>query len=172
MKHFTRAFVITALLLVAGTAQAFEFEKAKFEEIAKNTISAALSGKIDNVDAVMADQKKLIALGVAGCRAYAQEDATHKAMMELVASSAEKMTAMSLEQIEEAWHEGGALAEIGVDVDDIEHFGTAISLMDAVVHPATAYIALQEYKKTGEAELLVQVKDELSEVLEHMSHIH
>jgi hypothetical protein len=42
---------------------------------------------------------------------------------------------------------------------------------DSIVHPATAIICLQEYKKSNNEELLEQMKAELAEVAEHMKHL-
>lgn len=45
------------------------------------------------------------------------------------------------------------------------------SLMDTIVHPATAIIALRDYKKSKDKALLQQVHDELEEVVHHVERI-
>lgn len=91
--------------------------------------------------------------------------------LQLTILSAEKMKAMSLDQIEADWHEGNYLATKGIEKDKIDHFGPMMSLMDTVIHPATSFLALKEYKKTGNPDLLQRVKAELVEVLVHLEHI-
>jgi len=59
----------------------------------------------------------------------------------------------------------------GVKINEIDHMGEVNSLADTVIHAATSYLALVEYKKQPNKDHLDQVKDELSEVLEHIKHI-
>ena len=163
---------LLALVLLTFTATAAQaFDKATFERLAKASIKEAMSGEIKDPDALIKTQKKLIALGVAGCKEYAKKNPKWAKLMNLVVKNADKMQTMSLDDIEEQWHEGEALKEIGLNFDEIEHFGAALSFMDTVLHPATVVIVLNEYKKTRDPELLDQIKDELSEVLKHIEHV-
>ncbi len=165
----TAAAGALALVVAAGPAQAFD--KSAYKDLATQTVRKAISGNINNVDALIKKQEELIQLGVKGCRQYAKNSDKHTKLMNLVADHASDMKKMSLDEIESAWHEGGFLKENGIKYEDLDHFGKAVSLMDAVVHPATTYILLNKYKKTGNAALLDQVKGELTEVLDHMKHI-
>lgn len=172
MRRISSKAILTLLLVLFSFSAAQAMDLATFEKIANATIKEALSGSIGDIDKLIEDQKKLVKIGVEGCKEYAKKDPEHAKLMNLVTDNAEAMMAMSLDDIEEAWHEAEFLTENGIDVDSIEHFSPALSHMDTVVHPATTYIALKEYKKTGDKDLLEQVKDELSEVLEHTSHLH
>ncbi len=142
-----------------------------YKKIANSTIQTVLSGSVSNVDALIADQEKLIAIGIAGCKEYAKQDPKHAKLMKLVVDNADNMKAMTLDEIEPAWHDGEFVNESGIDFDAIDHFSPALSHMDSVLHPATAIIALRDYKGSGDADLLEQVKDELSEVLKHIEHV-
>ncbi|MDP6342667.1 MAG: hypothetical protein QF491_03965 [Alphaproteobacteria bacterium] len=160
-----------AMILSASAAQAMQ--KDAFQEIAQHTIKTVLSGSVADIDGLIAQQTKLVELGVEGCREYAAStsDPVHKKIMALVVRDADKMMGMSLDEIEEAWHEGGVLSENGIDMDDLGQSSAVISLMDTVVHPATAFIALNQYKTSKDSDLLDQVKDELAEVLHHLEQI-
>ena len=171
MKKAIVRTILVALFLVGFVSTASAMDKAGFKEMAKDTIRQALSGSISDIDGLIAQQEKLVAIGVQGCREYAKASPKDAKLMNFVADNAEKMKAMTLDEIEAAWHDGEALKEIGLDFDSIEHFGAALSHMDTVVHPATTYIALKKYKETKDEDLLEQVKDELSEVLEHLTHV-
>lgn len=166
---------IIKVLLVAGILlfsmqNAMAFDKDGFIKITKATIQTVMSGKVADVDKLIADQEKAIAIAVVGCNEYAQQAPEHAKLMKLVVDNADKMKAMTLEEIEPAWHEGEFLKKQGINIDDIDHFSAALSHMDSVLHPATAIIALREYKKSQDPDFLSQVKDELSEVLEHITH--
>lgn len=171
MKKISGALILSMVLAVLISLPAFAMDVSGYKKIANATIKEVLSGSVKDIDKLIADQKKLVAIGVAGCKEYAKTDPKNAKLMKLVISNADKMMAMGLDEIEEAWHEGGVLAENGIDFEAIDHFSPALSHMDTVVHPATSYIALMEYKKSNDADLLEQVKDELSEVLEHVGHI-
>ena len=56
-------------------------------------------------------------------------------------------------------------------VREYDHFAEVMCHYDTVVHPATAIIALKEYKKTNNEEYVEQVKDELAEVVQHLKHL-
>ena len=159
---------VLSLMLVSGAIAA---DMVAFKKMAKDTIRQAISGSISDIDTLIATQAKLVDIGVQGCKEFAKKSPKEAKIMNLVVQNAEKMKSMTLDEIEEAWHEGGVLNKNGIDFDAIDHMGAAISHMDTVVHPATTYIALKEYKKTKDEDLLDQVKEELSEVLKHIEHL-
>lgn len=165
------SLLVAATLTFASLSPAIAMDTATFKKIANNTIQTVLSGSVSDVDALIADQEKLIAIAIKGCKEYAKKAPKHAKFMKLVIDNADKMTQMTLDEIEPAWHDGEFVNESGIDFDAIDHFSPALSHMDAVLHPATAIIALRDYKSSGDADLLVQVKDELAEVLKHLEHI-
>ncbi|MBE9529130.1 MAG: hypothetical protein IME99_07820 [Proteobacteria bacterium] len=165
------SLLVAASLTFASLSPALAMDTATYKKVANNTIKTVLSGSVSDVDALIADQKKLIAIGVKGCQEYAKKAPKHAKLMKLVIANADNMTNMTLDEIEPAWHDGEFVNENGIDFDAIDHFSPALSHMDAVLHPATAIIALRDYKSSGDSDLLEQVKDELSEVLKHIEHV-
>lgn len=159
---------LCAVLLSATTASAID--KQQYKKIVAETVSAIESGSVD-VDAMIANQERLVQLGVEGAREYGAMHGSSAALMNFVADRAPAMMAMTLDEIEAQWHEGAALNEIGLDFRAIDHFGPEIGLMDSIVHPATALIALNAYRDDGSESHLDQVVDELFEVVEHLEHI-
>jgi len=161
--------ILSATLAMIATG-AMAFDKARYKTIVGETISTINSGDVD-VAHLISLQETLVDIGVTGARDFGASNADHAALMTLVADSAPAMSKMTLDEIEAAWHEGAALAAVGVDFDNLDHFGPAVSHMDAVIHPATAIIALRAYQASGDESHLHQVIDELSEVVEHISHL-
>ncbi len=149
----------------------YAFDVPQFTKLVNETVQATMQGNV-NADDLISKQKQLIAMGVAGCKARAASNPEDSDVMNAVVENAETMQSLSLEAIEEAWHDFGYLKSKGIDPESrYEHFAVVISLMDTVIHPATAVIALNEYKKDGNSDHLDQVADELSEVLEHIKHV-
>ena len=110
-------------------------------------------------------------IGMEGGITYLQESPEGGQPLQHVILNAENMKNLTLAQIEDLWHGGGYLKSKGIDPEKIDHFGPLMSLMDSVIHPATSYLLLKEYKRTGDSSLLVRVKAELLEVLEHIKHV-
>ena len=156
------------LILLAGPANALDV--ARFNALASETVRDLNNGDPD-IAALIERQEELVAIGVEGCRKLLAQNPEAAQVMQLVIDGADRMMLMDLDEIEEAWHEGGVLAEHGVDFDDLDHFGPVVSHMDSVVHPATAYILLKAYQKDRDRAHLHQVKEELSEVIEHIKHL-
>ena len=178
--HKTIVSTFVAVVLVVGMSgnmfaeeTKHEFDMEGYTKIAKNTIKRVIKQDID-VDAMLVDMKKLVEIGVAGCKEHMGEAETpevEKKLMKLCIDNAEKMSAMSLEEIEAQWHDGEAITKAGLDVKGFDHFGEAMCHADGVIHPATAIICLNAYKKDQKQEHLDQVKDELSEVVSHFKHL-
>lgn len=166
----SRCFVAALALSVLTASGSHALDADRYKEIVAQTISGLGDETVD-VAMLKSFQEELIAIGIGGARDFAVSSPDDAELMTFVADSAPAMTAMSLDDIEMAWHDGEALSEIGVSVDDLDHFGKQISYMDAIIHPATALIALREYEATGDRSYLLQVKDELAEVVEHISHL-
>lgn len=162
-KLFFSIMVMVGLVTVVNASDLDEFKA-----IANKTIKAVVDGNID-ADKMLIDMDRLIVLGQSFCKKHATGKATK--FMNLVIDNADKMKAMSLDEIEEAWHDGQAIKDAGINIDEFDHFSPAFSAADTVIHPATSYIVLKNYKKDGDKDGLAQIKDELSEVLEHASHL-
>jgi hypothetical protein len=157
------SLALVSLVSVAGGL-------AEYKKLAKNTIEQAQKGTISNIDALIAQQATLVDLGVDACNHYSNKHPKAKHILDLVTSNANVMKQLSLSEIEKKWHHGGELKKHGYSVKD-DHFGAVGNLIDAVIHPATTYIALNNYKKDKKAEYLQQVVAELSEVLVHLQYL-
>lgn len=170
---FITAILITGIFCAALGQTKNKFDNAVYEKLAKKTIAAVISGKID-AKQMLSDLEKMVAMGIAGCKVHINKKGTpaeEKKIMKLVVEHADKMAELTLEQIEEQWHEGGVLKENDIDIDKYEHFSVVMCRLDAVVHPATGIICVNDYKKSKDDELLEQIKAELEEVVEHLKHI-
>lgn len=178
MKRMRWLTCILMVLVVGMVTNAFagtkhQFDKKAYDKIAKKTIGRVISGNID-ADKMLADMEKLVELGVAGCKEHMSESETppkEVKIMKMTIDNAQRMSSLTLDEIEAQWHEGGVLKANGVDISSYDHFAEVMCHYDAVVHPATAIICLKEYKKTKKEALLEQVKDELAEVREHLKHL-
>lgn len=169
-----RGWVLSAALggmILCGAAETGAVDVEMYKAMATETIQAALSGSMSDVDGLIEKQEKLIEMGVTTCREHVGMAKKDEKLMNLVMDNVDRMKGMTLEEMEEAWHEGGVLKANGIDFDSLDEMGAAVSVMDMVLHPATAYIALKQYKQTGDQGLLTVVKDELNEVLEHLDFV-
>ena len=161
-----------SILLLALAAPVYALDVVSYRKAANDTIRAMNMGVVGDIDAMIAMQEQLMVLGIEGGVQFLQESPQGGKPLQLVILNAESMKELTLDQIEEQWHGGAFLKSKGIDPDKIDHFGPMMSLMDSVIHPATAYLLLKEYKRTGDRNLLVRVKAELLEVLEHINHVH
>ncbi|MBI3777232.1 MAG: hypothetical protein HY273_17095 [Gammaproteobacteria bacterium] len=75
------------------------------------------------------------------------------------------MKHLTLDAMEQAWQNGDYLRRNGIEIGNLAHTDAAMSYYHAVVHPAAVIIALTEYKKTKDQELLHKAEDELNEVV-------
>ena len=154
---------------ISGNAQAIDSER--YIKLANATIQEANGGFIPNINQLIKTQKTLIEIGIAGSKEYIQSHPEHADILGEVVANAENMMNMSLEEIEDQWHQGKHMRAKGYDLDKFDHFGALFSLMDSIIHPATSYISLKEYKRTRDTQYLGRASAELIEVVEHVSHI-
>ena len=168
-----RAPLMFSLLILAGALAmpARAIDSAGYVDRAQRIADTIRNTDLSGIDAAIVDQERLLALGLAALDQFAAEYPEFAGLMAFVADSVPAMTEMTLEEIEIAWHEGGALIEAGFENTTHDHFGVINSVMDMVVHPATSLIALRVYRETGDPAMLEQIRDEMSEVLEHLQHI-
>jgi hypothetical protein len=171
MKLKTACLNITLLapMLLAAPAQAMDVDT--YLGVAEETIKKVKKGKVKDVDKLIAQQEELIRLGIEGALKFAEESPENRKMMHLLVLNSERMKSMSLDDIEKMWHGGEYMKSHGIDINEMGHTDAAMNFYDAIVHPATAFIALTEYKSSKEAELLEQVENELTEVMMHVEHL-
>jgi hypothetical protein len=162
---------VASILLFGASFSSFAADLAKFSQIAKDTMSQVSGGSVADVDKLIAMQEELITIGKSAIKEYVGAHPKSAKMLNLVSENATKMTKMSLAEIEKEWHEKGFLKGQGIRTDQLEEKSVTGSLMDTIVHPATAIIALRSYKTSKDKALLQQVHDELEEVVHHVEMI-
>jgi len=173
MKSLTlKTSLIGGVLIFAGicgNAQAIDSER--YIKLANATIQEANGGFIPNINQLIKTQQTMVEIGVAGSKEYIRANPQHADILNEVIANAENMMNMSLEEIEDKWHMGKHMRSKGFDLDKFDHFSPLFSLMDSIIHPATSYISLKEYKRTRDTQYLGRASAELIEVVEHVSHI-
>ncbi len=162
----TTRFLLSATAATLFATPALALDVERFESFVGKTITAIESGNVD-VEQLYRYQDELIGIGISGARGFAAAHADHAAAMDFVANSAQRMKALNLVEIETEWHEGGALEATDIDLDALYDDDEATTYMEAVIHPATAYIAVRAYAVTGDEDYLEQVRDELEEIVDH-----
>jgi hypothetical protein len=160
------AFVIA---LLGGGAGAYAMEVDLYLDGAQKTLKAVKRGKARDADKLIAQQRELIRLAVEGCLEFAEKRPMDAKMMHLVVLNSQRMQNLTLEQIDEEWLKGGYLRSHGVDVDRFSPTDAQVIYQDAVVRPALAIIALQQYKRTKDPEFLKTVHDALSAVVDNLA---
>lgn len=162
--------IVSGLLFLGQLTSVIAADLSEYKRLAEDTIKQVQNGQIDDIDLLITQQEKLVQIGVAACDDYASKNPKAKPVLGLVTSNAGNMKQLSLSEIEEKWHDGGELKKNGYEVKE-DHFGPVGNLIDAVIHPATTYIALSNYKKDRDKAHLQQVVAELSEVLVHLQYL-
>ncbi len=171
MKRIVAVLAISAGVCFA--ANATTIDKEEYIKTAQETIKKVKRGKVKekDLDKLVANQNKLIRLAIEGALSFAEDSPKDRKMMHLTVLNSERMKNLSLDQIEKDWHGGDYMRTHGIEINDISHVSDAMNLYDAIIHPATALIALEQYRKDGDAGHLVQVEDELTEVVMHVGQI-
>ena len=169
METFISKLIITFTLSFGISTLALSADFSEFKKIASETIKQAQSGDIKNIDKLIALQGKLINIAKVISKDYGLTNPKAAKMMRLVVAQADKMKELSLSQIEVQWHEKAFLRDKGITDKLLSEKSKTGSYMDAVVHPATTFILLSEFKATKDKILLQQVVGELEEVLRHVN---
>ncbi len=170
-KQILGAAILATALGISGITPAFAADLEEFKSIANKTIKTVKKGKVRDVDGLIEQQKTLIRIGIEAALEFAEKSPADAKMMHLVVLNSNKMQQLSLEDIEKEWHAGGYLRAHGIDIDKFTQADVQTNYYDLIVHPATALIALKKYKESPNPELLTQVENELTEVVNHAGSI-
>lgn len=152
---------------VSLPASAFDVEA--YRELAMVSVRQMSMGVAGDIDELMSLNEQLMVLGLEGGVDYLIENPEGSAPLQWVILNAEQMKSMSLAAIEDQWQKGRFLAKKGINKGELDHFGPIMSLMDAIIQPAYAYLCLKEYKRTGDAELLSVARTKLLEISERVT---
>lgn len=164
LVHIIGVIAVPVTLLI-NSANVHAEDWRYFQSMAATTIDAVKKGHLKNIDHLLVLQERLMELGIQACKNYGRQHPEDAVMFELVVDNAENMKFLSMKEIKTQWHAKRFLLSHGVAVEKLHQNSLTGSLLDTVVHPATAYIALREYRHTKDAELLRQVDIELSEAI-------
>lgn len=176
MRHLLTLATVLGLAFASPLAHAESIvpaaDVAAVDAILKEVIKEAASGKVADVDGAVAKLNTAVEKGKAMIALVAAKDEANKKALEFVAAHADKMKTETLETIEANWHAGKAMKDAGAgDYEKIDQAGAAAAAMDTVIHPVTAILALQEYKKDQKKDHLDQVVSELEELVGHLKHL-
>ena len=164
-------FVTASMVLSLQMYSVNAMDVKGYIKIANHTVQEANGGFISNINQLLTMQERLIEMGVDGSKEYIKKHPEHADVLGEVIIHAESMKRMTLDEIEDQWHMGKHMASKGYDMEKFDHFGPLFSLMDSIIHPATAYISLKEYKRTRNTDFLARASGELIEVIEHVKHL-
>lgn len=166
------------LLLTAAAAgimfcatPSYADDVAAYKALATETIQSVVGGEVSDVDALLAKQDELIALGVTIAKDVAARHPEGATMLEFTISHVDEMKNASLDAIEDEWHHGGAYGKNGLPHDEFDHYGPIIGAKDAIVHPVTAYAALKAYAADHNEEHLETIQEELEEILGQVEYV-
>lgn len=148
-------------------------DKAAIITTLEGVIKQAEADTIKDVDPVIATLKGAIEKGKAVIATVAAQDSTNRKVLEFVAANVDKIYGETLESIETNWHKGGAIkaAGMGAVYEKVAEHSPASVAINTVVHPVTAILALQAYKKDQKRDHLNQVVTELKELIDGMKNL-
>ena len=171
MKRTTAILFTACIMVIAMVSVSMADHIDDYKNIAEETVQAIIKGSVSNVDRLISNQEKLMEIAIEECQEHKEESSKDAKLMSLVIENVSRMKGSTLEDIENDWHYGELPKANGIDFDSLDPLGPATILMHMAVHPASAYVALRDYKTSKDSDMLDLVKDELSEVLKHMEHV-
>ncbi len=163
----------TAALAAEENPHGEHFNKKLYDKLSKKNIGRIISGNI-NADVMMSDMEELLDQGVEGAEAHMNDQGTPAAeanIMKIIIENHEKMTALSLSEIEAQWHQGTALKAQGIDISKMDPLGETMRHYELLVNPATAIVCLKQYKRTQDETLLSTLEEHLVEARDHLKHL-
>jgi len=171
MRSKLGVFLLVGGLSLSLFSPSYALDVNEYRKIAEDTIRQMKMGIVGDIDMVIGMQEKLMILGIEAGVEFLQKDSDNGRPLQLVVVNAENMKTLSLARMEALWGQGKFLKDKGINPEDLDNFGVMAMLMDSVIHPAIAYVALEEYKNTGNPELLTRVKTELLEALNNVGQL-
>lgn len=158
-------FMITAVYsMLTVNANAMDVEQ--YIEIGEKSLKSVKRGKTKNVDKIIFQQRELIRLGIEGCLEFAEKSPADAKMMHLVVLNSQRMRSLPLDQFQKEWLEGGYLRAHGIDIDKFSARDQQTAYYAAVVRPAAAIVALEQYKRSKKPKLLQAVQEQLADAVD------
>lgn len=153
-------------------SQAILKNVAEYKDITTNVIQSIVTEDTENLDALISKLEKATNLGLDLAKEVSKEEPEGEKLLGFLTDNVDKIKKESLDTIETNWHQGGEYKKADISFDNFAQDSKIMSANDSVLHPITAIIALQQYKKDPDSSYLEQAQAELEEVLEHITHIH
>lgn len=166
----TAAVLFSAQIAFAG---ALDQNVATYKQNANEVVKAVVSGQItqQNADQYMTKVDQLIALGKDIASELSTEKPEGKALLDYVVKNGDQAKTETIEEITAKWHHGDAFKAAGIDHDKFDHYGPVIAAKDAYVQSITSYVALKDFKQSGDPKKLDTVREELEEVVGQLQYI-
>ncbi|MBP9694039.1 MAG: hypothetical protein KBE16_04990 [Alphaproteobacteria bacterium] len=146
---------------------------ATYKNGANEVIKAVVDGKItqQNADQYMAKVNKLIIVGKEIAAEVITQKPEGKKFLEYVVKNGDKAKTESLEEIDAQWHRGDVFKEAGIEHNKFDHYGPIIAAKDAYIQSISSYIALKNYRQSGDSKMLDIVREELEEVVGQLQYV-
>ncbi|PCJ47573.1 MAG: hypothetical protein COA99_00765 [Moraxellaceae bacterium] len=169
MKYISIKFVFIFIIVFTCT-KCFAFDKEAYSVATKDIIKMALFTRPDP-DVLVEMQRALVNMGIVACKERASINPVDAPLMNLVVSSADEISSLSIEQITEDWHRYGRATEAGIDVFKSGEYAPAISLVNTVTLPSAGIRSALDYKATRSKKHLHKLAEDLGKVLKHLEYI-
>lgn len=164
-------FVLFALH-VNASGNTLEQNKAQYQTLVQGVVQGIVSGDTSptNVKAWEAQLNQAANIGIEMSKQVMAQDPSGQALLGYLIKNVGQIKSSDLDTIEAQWHHGGAFpAEM--KHDSFDHYGAVIGAKDAVVHPLTALVALQQFESTQNPEFLQTAQAELEEIIGQLQYI-
>lgn len=177
MKKYTKMIMaclftfMSAFTFLKADASNIAANKARYEAITKEVIQAVVSENTNDIQALTNKLEEATNIGLQLAQDVSAANPDGKPLLDFLSANVNKIKAENLTAIESNWHHGGAFKAAGIKHDEFDHYGSVIGAKDAVIHPLTALIALKEYQKTQNKDLLATAQAELEEILGQLQYI-
>jgi len=168
-KSFTLITLFTLLTGLIGCSRVCQKCQAKKQmasqinlyETKSHNLVKLINDKSSAKELVIARAKELVEISKPVLMGFQKKYPQCQGYLQTVLDNAQKMQTISLNEIEEKWHEGKALPE---DTDSV-----CMETKELIVHPSTVVIlANNDFNSKKNKE---QMSDEINEVIEHMTEL-
>ena len=169
MKKFTIFCAFFSLLAVFSLAWADD-HMGEYKILCKEIIDLVTVAGEPDTNKILAKADKLIHIGVEIATEHGSEEAICKPIIDVFASEAENMKTVTMEKMEELYHDAGILAQKGVNIDpDDDKYEECMEKTHLITHPGTVPVLINAYKKDHNKKHLNTLKEELATLYEHLS---
>lgn len=154
-------------------AVALDQSVATYKQGANEVIKAVVEGQItqQNADQYMTKVSKLIIVGKDIATEVVTQKPEGKKFLEYVIRNGDKAKTETLEEIDAKWHRGEVFKDAGIEHNKFDHYGPIIAAKDAYIQSISSYVALKNYRQSGNPKMLDTVREELEEVVGQLQYV-